>query len=280
MKTENTKDTAPVAPIAQETPKEVETTTSPNQQDSLSSLPKLSEDLTYNITIDGIDIVFRSWKTKDEKHYLIAKDRLLQQKTKSPKANKLDDTDEFTLIYKYIIVPCVISGDIEKLSMAGLKRFILELRVTSNSEILEDLNVKCSACNRTVQVDLDISNDVKYVDCSRTPQRITEDLQIQFNTLSFNEVLKLDKDTTNTDPLFLKCIHKSIKVIIYKDKIYDTFSEKEVINFIDELPSSVFKKLIESYEKSAGLLEIKKSITCPYCSGTQEVDLAKESNFF
>lgn len=230
-------------------------------------LPNLSNDITETLTINNETLIIRPWKTKDERNYMI-KQSLNEDKKKQ--------VSKEILIVDELIKPCIISGDIEKLSGEGLKRLILEMKIISNGNEVEGVSFKCNSCEKPNEVTINLSDSVTYSKGCTDFVELTKDLNVSFKTIPFREFFKLgDKN----EPEF-EYILNSVDKIEYKDEIFDEFTKDELKNFIDDLDLKTYKALVEAMITNREVTEIKSEQNCMHCNSVNKLDFTEDKSFF
>lgn len=230
-------------------------------------LPNISKDLNHSFEIGKEIFTIRPWKTKDERNFMLKYSMVENQ----PNANKEK------LMYEELIKPCILSGDTSSLTVDGLKRLVVELRIISNGSTLENITFKCTNedCGKTNEFSMELEDSFEYTDFDSSFKKINDKLNIKFKPINFEKVMKI-AESNNKDFEF---ITSSIDVIEYEDIIYESFTDKEVDEFVDNLDINSFKEIIKALAECKDNIEIKTTQKCIFCKEDNSI-VIDDNNFF
>lgn len=225
--------------------------------------------LVYNTGFDYLskigekEIKFKQWTAKEERKYL----SLLA-----------DDTIDFTdkTVYETLILPCIQDKNIV-LSASEQKKLLMDIRIESISEFVEEKEHECPKCEGKSDIKEEINNFMTY-----TPAKykdITEGVLIfkmgPIRTNKEKEVLKLADGVVNyvfND--FLLHIH----AISIDGVMEDGFKFKELQRFMDDLPTKIFDEIFNQYKDMVDDLNLDYKWTCPKCQEEETIDYSNMPN--
>lgn len=225
---------------------------------------------SYNLTLPstGKKIKYRPFLVKEEKILLMAEES--------------EDEDQKINAVKQIIENCTYNKlDVEKLAMFDIEFIFLNIRmkskgestdlsfvcerdkVDSNGEPVLDKNGNKKHCGEIISVKYDL-NDVKV----EKQEGHTNKIQISDDTYvvmkypgyeTFSKIYSLVSTSTRTDAI-LKVIVNSIDSFVEGEKVYDEFTEDELVSWLEELTGDQFQKIENFYRtmpKLRGTLKFK-----------------------
>lgn len=225
---------------------------------------KVVESFPYELKFGKKVVKYRGWKTRDEKAYLI----LTESK------EDISDKD----MYETLVLPCL-----ENKSMyftdAELQMLIIEIRKKSLGETFDVKfickNDKCKTVN-DIQVNFEDIVDFK----NDTVNSIKIDnIEFFFTDIKNQKLLENRTDgKTNVEKVFTEMVMRLEKLII-DDNVEDTFSYEEIAEYIDDLDTKVFDKLIEYYTTNLSTISLKGHLTCHRCGHDNEFVFDEIPNF-
>lgn len=215
-------------------------------------LPKIDQPIfDLKLPSTGKSIKYRPFTVKEEKILLMAKE-----------SGELKD---MILAIEQVVNNCIID---DKITVDNLATFDLEYLM---------LNIRGKAVNDKVafvikdpdteeNVDLDFNiNDitVKFKEEHNPEVTISDDYKMKMRYPTTRELLSLsslDSDTTEEEALFNIMI-SCIDVLYDSDKVYKLkdFTDKEVSDFVDSLPSSAIQQIRTFFNTLP-----RMRIECPY----------------
>ena len=217
----------------------------------------------YTSVIGDKKIKFRQWTAKEERKYLSALE---------------DDKTEFTdkTIYDSLILPCIEDKNIV-LSATEQKKLLIDIRIESISDKVEDLGHECPHCGAKNDIIVPINDFMKYI-----PAKY-EDIEAggmkfimgPIRTNKEKERLKIKEGIVNyvfND--FLLHIHG----VEIKGELNEDFKFMELKNFMDELPTKIFDEVFEKYKGMIDDLKMDYKYTCPNCQTEEIIDYSTIPN--
>jgi len=223
------------------------------------ALPKIDTPIhRLLLPVSKKTISYRPWLMKEHKLLLLA--------------NESKEIDDITQTIKQIINNCNLSENVEidTLPLVDLEYLFLNLRAKSVGEISE-LNYSCkntledgSKCDNPLKVEINLLDikveDNNYNDVIQLTSKIG--LKMKYPSLEIIEQLSHVEITQESFDIIIKCI----------DYIYDENNfyyvkdtpKQEVVEFLENLNSSQFKK-IDEYFSNMPSLKKEIDIVCDKC---------------
>jgi hypothetical protein len=234
------------------------------------ALPKMNEEVNFvkNNLPSGKAIGARGWKVKDEKELLFA-----LESEEDAEANKI----------KYIISflkNCVDdTAKFNVLSEQDIKKVCVEIRKLSKGETIE-YNYKCPKCNMSLQDEVNLTDNLVVKKFDMSPVPVNNDLIITFGDLSYNKSMDLMKKYGSSDAKYTYYyIINSIVGITYKDTTYTSFTEDEVITFLDPLDPLDMEKIYKSFNSKISDVSLSRTIKCIKCKEDIKIDFGDLLSF-
>lgn len=221
----------------------------------------------------GKTVIFRPFLVKEEKILLLA------METGDAKAqNKA---------IKQILANC-IDGDISVDSMPvfDVEHLFIQIRGKSVGEVLEPV-VVCPSCSLSGKIKIDLSGiQVNMEGKDKVPYRVmitnTLGLTMVYPTIQIAEAATaaMGNKKTDTETVF-SILVKCIDMIFDGEKTYDpqTYSTKEINDFMESIPSEPFAKMVE-FITNIPRVEKRVHFRCPQCSHEQDLILRGIQDFF
>lgn len=234
-------------------------------------LPKITVP-TFEATIPSTKqkITYRPFLVKEEKILLMAMEG--------------KDNKEIVNSVAKILKDC-INEDVDptKLAFFDVEYLFLKLRGKSVGESIE-LKVKHlddSECKHATEVSVDIDSvEVEFKEGNNQIINFDEKLGIKmrYPTIQNIDSVNANLATNDVDKLF-KLISTSVDSVFTDETVYDSFTTKEVEEFIEQLNQNQFGKIIDFFQN---LPRITKEIkyTCPKCKKDESILLEGLSSFF
>lgn len=230
-------------------------------------LPKYETTLPSN----GRVVTFRPFLVKEEKILLLAMEA--------------GDTKAQNRALRDILVNCVYDDiKIDALPMFDIEYLFIQIRGKSVGEVLEPI-VSCPECKTTGK--LKVRLDEIGVDMNKrkeTPYRVMVSDTVGMTLIypSMNSVAGTDKKGKETDATAMfKVITKCIDSIFDAETTHNPkdYSDKELNDFIEAIPSESFKKVVE-FISDMPRVEKKVPFKCPSCGYEKEFLLQGIEDFF
>lgn len=234
-------------------------------------LPKITVP-TFEATIPSTNqkITYRPFLVKEEKILLMAMEG--------------KDNKEIVRSVSKILKDC-INEDIDptKLAFFDVEYLFLKLRGKSVGEAI-DLKIKHlddSECKHATEVSVDIDSiEVEINDDHNQVIKFNDNLGIKmkYPTIENIDSVNANLATNDVDRLF-DLITSSVDNVFTDETVYDSFTKKEVEEFIEQLNQNQFGKIIDFFQN---LPRIKKEVkyTCPRCKKDESIMLEGLSSFF
>lgn len=238
------------------------------------ALPKIELPI-YDLTIPSTEkvIQIRPFKVKEEKLLLIAAES--------------NDPDEMINATKQVVNNCVVSEkfDIEKLPYFDVDYIFIALRAKSVGDKIE-MKYTCNAvteegqtCGGSFDAEIDISN-VQVITNDETLKIDLGNINIKMKYPSYT-VMKSISDKDSVIDRKIKLISACVDVVTQGDKVYTRkdFTEKEMVNFIENLTESQYKKL-EIFVDELPYFIVKLEKKCPKCGFNHIMEYNDLTDFF
>ena len=211
----------------------------------------------YESVIGDKKIKFRQWTAKEERKYLSSLE---------------DEKTEFTdkTIYDTLILPCIEDKEIV-LSATEQKKLLIDIRIESISEYVEELAHKCPKCETENDIKVKINDFLKFV-----PAKYKD---IEAGGMKFF----MGPIRTNKEKQFLK-LKDGIVNYVFNDfllhihsieidgELNEGFKFKELQGFMDGLPTKIFDEVFEQYKDMIDDLEMNYTNSCPHCMEEEVID--------
>jgi len=256
------------------------------------ALPKLeSSRYTITLPVSKEKVSFRPYLVKEQKILLNA----FEQKDGQLISNALHD-----------ILTVVTKESIEDKPLADIEYLMLNLRGKSSGEAIE-LAYTCNNTRKKLKIDpktkdpiLDESGERIYEDATcgakiehqlaitevqvKIQDRedkimVSDSIGIKLKDIRYSDYRNLKTDEMDrTIENNLKLLTKYIDVIFDNDKVYSDFTEKELLEFIDQLQMKDLEKIYDYIEK-APRLEHTIELVCPVCGHKETIKLQGLDDF-
>lgn len=225
---------------------------------------------TYEIELisTGQKINIRPFLVKEEKLLLMA----------------LETDDKKTIIdaIQQILENCIKTKNIKikELASFDVEYIFLKIREKSLGEVVP-VRVTCPDTEKLFDVDLNLGDIIVVKDPNhKTNIEISDSFGIFMKYPSFSTMQILSLEENPVKRVF-KIISSCIKSIYDKDNTYNAseYSEKEVQDFLDNLPQSAFDKINNFYETLPKIL-FQTEVKSPYSQKMVKVRLDNFMDFF
>lgn len=225
---------------------------------------KTVETFPYEIKFGKKIVKYRGWKTRDEKAYLI----LTESK------EEIDDKD----LFDTLVIPCIENKKMF-FSIAEKQKLIIEIRKKSLGESF-DIKYICKndACKTVNDVQVNFDEIVEFKDDTVSNIKI-DNIEFFFGDIKNPTLLeKMNDNKTNVEKVFNEMVMRIEKLII-DSTVEDTFTFEEISNYIDDLDTHIFDKLVEYYTSNLSSIEMKGTLTCHRCGHQNEFIFDEIPNF-
>jgi hypothetical protein len=230
---------------------------------------------THETTIpsSGKEITFRPFLVKEEKLLLIA----LETGDKKAQYRAL----------KQILKNCIITPiEVNDLTVFDVEYLFIQIRGKSVGEVLEPI-VVCPTCTTQGKLKINLS-DIKVNDKNKVevPYKVmlSDNVGITLVYPNLEMVENIDPEKAvgsgDTETVF-KIITKCIDLIFEGEQTFNPkqYSEKELIQFIEGVPTENFKKIID-FISNMPRVEKEVHFHCPKCQTEKQMILRGVEDFF
>ena len=194
------------------------------------------------------------------------------------------DTKEMTNAVQNIIGACVLSEDfdVSTLAMYDIEYLFLRLRGKSVGESI-DLKLRHTAadseCKHATEVSIDIDSiNVQFPEDYNDKIQLTDTVGIKMKHPGIKHSSMLESEEMDFNTV-LKLICDCVECIYDDDNVYDTFTQDEIVQFIEGLSQQQFAK-IQKFFTDIPKLSHKIEWKCPKCGEEDSVTVEGLSSFF
>lgn len=233
------------------------------------ALPKLSTPLfETTLPISGLELKFRPFLVKEEKVLLMGKE---------------GDYNQQMLALRQLLGSIVVEPekfDVDSLVMCDVEYLFAQVRSKSVNNIVE-LKYRDKEDKQIYTFEIDLDEIQAKIDPEHEYEfAIGDDLWIKMKdpTLGLISKLKIAKgDEANTASAF-QMIASCIEKVWDPEEVYDTFTQKEAIDFVKSMELNMFEKLQKFYDS---MPVIYHKITYTNKNGTERnIELKGLQDFF
>ncbi len=231
------------------------------------ALPKISVP-RYDVELPS------TGKTLKMRPYLVKEEKVLMIALES------SDPTQITQAVRDVISECYNLDSLEDLTTFDIEYLFLHLRGKSVGEQIE-LQIKCEHCEELNPLQIDV-NDIKVQNLkSDNIVMVTDTVGLKMRWPSVETFGALDIDKLNTVEGLMQLIIQCIESIFDDDAVYDAkqTSEKELVEFIENLNSEQFKK-VQAFFQDMPVIEHIEEIVCSSCNEKSKVELRGLQSFF
>ena len=232
------------------------------------ALPKLNDTVKYEMTIPSSKkrIRYRPFLVKEEKNLMIA----------------MESKDMKSLIHTLLgtIKSCVEDDIIEsKLSTFDVEYMFLQIRSKSVGESAK-VGVKCSECNSSTEVMVNIDEVVVNVpDIEKTIQ-LTDEISVELDWPTYMSLAEIEMSEEATTEELFKIMTKCFQSINTENERIDAkeVNTKEIEEFIESMSSAQFAKIKEFVEAMPRLKHDIK-FECSQCNSQNTITVEGLTGF-
>src|SRR6056300_1588614 len=202
-------------------------------------LPKIELPL-FETTIPSTEqkIRYRPFTVKEEKNLLIAQES--------------QDYDQMVLSIQQLLTNCIADDvDVEKLALFDLEYLMLQIRARSVNNVIE-FRIKDPVTGDPVDLEMDIDKlEVEFPEVDRRKVKINDDYIINMRYPTIKEMYLIKDIQDNAVEKLFDMMISCIENVVNQDQIYtlSEFSDKEVMEFVDDLPNSAIEKIKLFFER-------------------------------
>jgi hypothetical protein len=211
------------------------------------------------------EVRFRPFLVKEEKLLLIALES--------------NDSVEMARTIRKMIQSCIISDvNIDDLATFDIEYLFLQLRAKSVSEIIElrmrHVNSECKGY-KDIKINVE---ELKVSEFDPNDKKIflTEDIGVVVKFPSLEDVSKYDLSNAND---VMNMIADCINYVFDKKEVYNEFTHKEIVDWLDQFKSSQLQNLVEFFNKIPKL-EYDIEWECNLCGEKEKTHLEGLASFF
>ena len=236
------------------------------------TLPTLiTPEFAIRLPSTGEEILFRPFLVKEEKILFIALE-----------AN--DETDSLRAV-KNVLNSCILSSiDIDTLTSFDVEYLFLNIRGKSIGEeiVLYMGHNNNEECDNKTKVTINIDEINVEGEIRRKPIVMLNDnigIKMKYSTIKDMLSRKTTNDVENEFDILLNNVISCIEYVFDDDAVFDTFTEDELKEFVDNLSASQFELLAEFYNNMPQL-EKQINFKCEKCGVEENVVIKGLNSFF
>jgi hypothetical protein len=212
-------------------------------------------------------ITFRPFRVKEEKILMLA-------------AESGDLNDIYQSVHDIILSCTDGTLNIFKESSVDSEYALIRLRASSVGETMKP-HLTCVHCENKCSVKISMKDLI--VDNSEEKENrieVSKDMILELKYPSFAEEIRNDAIDDRLEMVFDSVIC-SIEKIYFQDEVYDIseYTKEEVKDFVDNLDTDVFKKIVE-YLAGKPKVKIPVKFVCPACKKKTDMLLEGIETFF
>lgn len=194
------------------------------------------------------------------------------------------DTKEMTNAVQNIIGACVLSEDfdVSTLAMYDIEYLFLRLRGKSVGESI-DLKLRHTAadseCNHATEVSIDIDGiNVQFPEDYNDKIQLTDTVGVKMKHPGIKHSAMFESEEMDFNAV-LKLISDCVECIYDDDNVYDTFTQEEIVQFIEGLSQQQFAKIQKFF---TDMPKLTHTITwkCPKCGEEDSITVEGLNSFF
>ena len=189
------------------------------------------------------------------------------------------ESKEISRIVTELVDNCTFKKlDIDKLASFDIEYLFLNIRARSISETT-DIIINCD-CGEKIDYAMDLTKvEVDKPSDIENKIMLTEDIGVVMRYPRFDEILDI-YENSNSDKI-LALVGNCIDAVYTKKEYFDkdTYSEKELDDFISSFSKKQFDLLEKFFEKLPRIVQHIEA-DCPACGKKNTVDLEGLQNFF
>jgi hypothetical protein len=236
------------------------------------TLPTLvTPEFAIKLPSTGEEILFRPFLVKEEKILFIALE-----------AN--DETDSLRAV-KNVLNSCILSSiDIDTLTSFDVEYLFLNIRGKSIGEeiVLYMRHNNNEECDNKTKVTINIDEINVEGEIRRKPIVMLNDnigIKMKYSTIKDMLSRKTTNDVENEFDILLNNVISCIEYVFDDDAVFDTFTEDELKEFVDNLSAAQFELLAEFYNNMPQL-EKQINFKCEKCGVEENVVIKGLNSFF
>ncbi len=233
------------------------------------ALPQVNSS-RYTVFVPGLgkEVQFRPYLVKEEKILMMA----------------MESSDQKQILgaIKDVIEACVFDNiEVDNLAVFDLEVIFLHLRAKSVGERIS-VNMKCQEkdCGVESPIEIDLE-DIKApsIDPDDKIVMLSEDIGMTLRYPSFKDIQKFDPEYLEKIDGIMELLVLCIENIFDTEEVYENSSNKEKMEFIENLNTDQFQTISKFFD---GMPSLKHDVefTCVKCEKDNKVELRGIQSFF
>lgn len=166
---------------------------------------------------------------------------------------------------------------IDELSNFDVEYLFLNMRAKSIGEIA-NLNLKCDACETTMDVELDVTKaTVEKSEGHTNKILITDSICVEMRYPKFEEMIEIYQNFNSDKIVDLLC--NCIKSVYTDKQYYEDYTKEELKEFVNSFSKAQFEKMEQFFLSMPKVSQVIEK-TCTNCGKENKVTLEGLQNFF
>ena len=233
------------------------------------ALPQVNSS-RYTVFVPGLgkEVEFRPYLVKEEKILMVAMES--------------NDQKQILGAIKDVIQACVFDSiNVNNLAVFDLEVLFLHLRAKSVGEKI-NVNVKCQdeECQLESPIEINL-DDIKapVIEKDDNVVMLSDDIGMTLRYPSFEDIQRFDPEYLEKIDGIMELLVLCIENIFDTEEVYENSSDKEKMEFIENLNTDQFQTISKFFD---GMPSLKHDIefTCVKCEKENKVELKGIQSFF
>ena len=233
------------------------------------ALPQINSS-RYTVFVPGLgkEVEFRPYLVKEEKILMVAMES--------------NDQKQILGAIKDVIQACVFDSiNVNNLAVFDLEVLFLHLRAKSVGEKI-NVNVKCQdeECQLESPIEINL-DDIKapVIEKDDNVVMLSDDIGMTLRYPSFEDIQRFDPEYLEKIDGIMELLVLCIENIFDTEEVYENSSDKEKMEFIENLNTDQFQTISKFFD---GMPSLKHDIefTCVKCEKENKVELKGIQSFF
>mgnify|MGYP001327958454 FL=1 len=233
------------------------------------ALPQINSS-RYTVFVPGLnkEVEFRPYLVKEEKILMVAMES--------------NDQKQILGAIKDVIQACVFDNiNVNNLAVFDLEVLFLHLRAKSVGEKI-NVNVKCQdeECQLESPIEINL-DDIKapVIEKDDNVVMLSDDIGMTLRYPSFEDIQRFDPEYLEKIDGIMELLVLCIENIFDTEEVYENSSDKEKMEFIENLNTDQFQTISKFFD---GMPSLKHDIefTCVKCEKENKVELKGIQSFF
>lgn len=183
-------------------------------------------------------VKYRPFTVKEEKNLLIAQEAA--------------DYDQMVLSIQQLLTNCIVDDiDVDALALFDIEYLLLQIRARSVNNVIE-FRIKDPVTGDPVELELDIDKiTVEFPEVDYKKIKVTEDYFLTMRYPTMTEIHLIRNLQENGVEKLFNMMIACIDSVVNGDQVYklSDFNEKEVMEFVDDLPNTAIERIKLFFEK-------------------------------